>query len=161
MTFFSSQICDAFQKTVFSDADILAITPNIYIGRDMAGDQVHTKDLRDIVHHKIINFVQVLCQRYRDDEELGRCGAYKYRVLISYYREEYKDEATQSIIQHFFELLDDKIYELMGRHWCSTVDSFNGEVNFPQIFRAGQIDSRPILVGQYSYFGDRGGAGVG
>lgn len=152
----SADIRAIWDEQVWSSPEIKAYTEKIH-STDVFGNQTEVQDLHRATFCGKINFIQYFAQRYRSDDEIGGCSRFIYTVSIDYYREESDKEQTFNVIQDFFDTLDNEVFANLGSNWCGLVSVANPEQRFPTIFRAGQIDSRDVIGGNFAYTAERRG----
>ena len=147
----SKELVTIWADCVFNAPEVTDFTKHFH-PCDKTEDQDSTCDLSTIMHCGEINFVQYFIQRFRTEDQVGRCGGvYRYRVRVEYYLEDTCN--NQNKIQEFFELLDDEV-ERLNAAKKDCVPYFFGDDTFPDIRFFGRIENKAVYVGSYTYFAE-------
>ncbi len=148
----SKELVALWDTYVWKSTELQAFTTQ-YHPQDETGKQDSTCDLTKVMYCGKVNFGQYFIQRFRQDDQVGCCGSYRYRVRVEYYLEESCGN-SQVQIQDFFEVLDDIVEQNLGPTWRQSVLQFSRDTTYPNIRRYGLIDGRVVYVGSYSYFAE-------
>jgi len=163
---FSKDLKKIWEDCIWCKKEIKEFTKTVLYGNQFDIQQ-NADDYYKLTSGDKINFVQYFIQRYRVSgaiarEQMGNClGEYQYQVQIQYYLEDICTTGCKATsdekIQHFFEVLALLVHRELGCDWKGNMLITGNRNAFPAIRFGGEVDGRPVFIGQQDYLAETRG----